>query len=142
MNENKIIDELIELQSDSLKVKYSFFSKLTPVILGFLGLMVSLKSDGNFSEVSQFFFFSTILLLGLCVLCSVATQYSEVHYSKKYVENYKDESIKYIEGKSEKESIYVTSEISIFYSIVEKMTFLFLILSILSLIIYSYALTF
>ena len=102
MNENKIIDELISLQSDSIKVKYSFFSKLTPIILGFLGLMVSLKSEGNSSEFSQLFFFLTILLLGLCVLCSVTTLYSEVHYSKKYIENYKDESIKYIEGKSEK----------------------------------------
>ncbi len=139
---NKIVDEFIELQSDFIKVKYSFFSKLTPVILGFLGLMVSLKSTDNSSEFSQFFFFLTILLLGLCVLCSVATLYSEVHYSKKYLENYRDEATKYILDKSENKSIYASAKVSKFYLIVEWLTIVFLILSILSLIIYSYALTF
>ena len=149
MNENlteqdgqKIIDKLVVLQNDSLKVKYAFYNRLTPVILGFLGLMVSLKSADNSSKASQLFFFSTILLLGLCVLCSVIIQYSEFSYSKKYLESYKEESRKLVLGKSENKIAYVGAEISTFFSIVEKLTIVFLILSILSLIIYSYVLNF
>lgn len=149
MNENmteqdgqKIINELVVLQNDSLKAKYSFYNKLTPVILGFLGLMVSLKSADSSSQVSQWFFFLTISLLGLCVLCSVTIQYSEFSYSKKYLESYKVESRKFVLGTSESSKIYVSAKISRFFSIVEIMTIVFLGLSILSLIIYSYALTF
>jgi hypothetical protein len=138
---DKIIDELIILESKKSNIKYSFFSKITPIILGFLGLLVGLKSEDGSTECSEFFFFSTILLLGLCVLCSVAVQYSELHYAKKSVDSYKDESIKYIQGKTESETIYVTTKISAFYIIVEKLTLLFLALSIVSLILYSYVLT-
>lgn len=138
---DKIIDELIILESKKSDIKYSFFNKLTPVILGFLGLLVGLKSEDGSKECSEFFFFSTILLLGLCVLCSVAVQYSELHYAKKSVDSYKDESIKYIQEKTESETIYVTAKISTFYVIAEKLTLLFLALSIVSLILYSYVLT-
>ena len=53
----KIIDELISLELQKNKVKYSFHSKLTPIVLGFLGLLVSLKSKDNSSEFSQYVFF-------------------------------------------------------------------------------------
>ena len=54
---NKIIDGLIDLESEKSKIKYSFFNKLTPVILGFLGLLVGLKSEDGLTECSEFFSF-------------------------------------------------------------------------------------
>ena len=139
---NKIIDELIDLEVQKRKIKYSFFSKLTPIILGFLGLLVSLKSEDTLSELSEYFFFSTILLLGLCVLCSVGVQYSELHYANESIVDYKKKATEYIQGIAEDKSIYVTTKVSIFYLTIEKLTILFLILSILSVVIYSYVLNF
>lgn len=139
---NKIIDELINLELQKSKIKYSFFSKLTPVIIGFLGLLVSLKSEDNQSEISELFFFLTILQLGLCVLCSVGVQYSELHYANKTILDYKEKATNYIQEKAENKSIYVTTKISKFYLFVEKLTIFFLILSILCLITYSYVLIF
>lgn len=137
----KIIDELVNLELEKSKIKYSFFSKLTPIILGFLGLLVSLKSKDNLSEVSELFFFLTVLLLGLCVLCSVGVQYSELHYANESIVDYKNKATEYIQGKTESKSIYVTTKVSKFYSFVEKLTIVFLILSILCLIVYSYVST-
>tara|TARA_A200000113_G_C8717917_1_gene307331 strand:- start:71 stop:511 length:441 start_codon:yes stop_codon:yes gene_type:complete len=145
MNEKeskKLIDELIDLELQKSKIKYSFFSKLTPIIIGFLGLLVSLKGEDNQTKLSELFFFLTILQLGLCVLCSVAVLYSELHYANQTILDYKEKATNYIRGKSESKSIYVTTKVSKFYSFVEKLTIAFLILSILCLIIYSYVLNF
>lgn len=139
---DKILNGLIEVEEDKSKTKYAFYSKLTPVILAFLGLLVSLKSGDNLSNSSELFFFSTILLLGLCVLCSVIVQYSELHYVHQKVVDYKKKGIEYVLGKSESKSINVTIKVSPFFSVVEIMTIVFLGLSILSLVIYSYVLTF
>ena len=139
---DKILNGLIEVEEDKSKTKYAFYSKLTPVILAFLGLLVSLKSGDNLSNSSELFFFSTILLLGLCVLCSVIVQYSELHYAHQKVVDYKKKGIEYVLGKSESKSINVTIKVSPFFSVVEIMTIVFLGLSILSLVIYSYVLTF
>lgn len=137
----KIIDELVNLELEKSKIKYSFFSKLTTIILGFLGLLVSLKSEDNFSEFSELFFFLTILLLGLCVLCSVGVQYSELHYANESIVEYKKKATEYIQDIAKSNSIYVTTKISKFYQFVEKLAIVFLILSILCLIVYSYVLT-
>ncbi|WP_157811509.1 hypothetical protein [Lacinutrix sp. Bg11-31] len=141
-DEKKILDELIILTDKTFSVKYSFFNKLTPVILGFLGLLVSLKSGDNSSKVSSLLFFSTILLLGLCVIFSLAVLYSELHYSKKTLKNYKDAATKHILDGCVEKSINVNVEKTPFYEFCEKMTLISLGLSILSLIIYSCASTF
>ena len=121
---------------------FEYFKSISTLSVALIGLLIGLKSDRIPNQEAKIAFLITIILIGLCILFSLAVRFYEVVSYKDEVELRRLHILKYIESPSEnilqidnlgKHWIYKFFEIS---------TFVCLLLSILALISYVYFLEF
>ncbi|MBC5836804.1 hypothetical protein [Flavobacterium muglaense] len=85
--QKKSVDELNKAFDDCDESNFKYLRNLTTLATGLLGLLVSLKSDEAISINSKYLFILTIMLLAFGILFSMITQYEEVYYKNKDLEN-------------------------------------------------------
>lgn len=121
---------------------FEYFKSISTLSVALIGLLIGLKASPIPNLNAKIAFLITIILIGLCILFSLATRFYEVAVYKKEVEVRKNHILEYIDNPSEnnlqidnlgKHWFYIFSEIS---------TFVCLLLSILTLIAYVFFLEF
>lgn len=122
-------------QSERQDKYYVFIKTIITLAIGLLGVIVSLKSDIQTSEIKHLFFTTTTILLALGILSGVIILYSEVHilndiqelrakYIRQLIAN---EKVKYVTFVARKK----------YYILFEYLFFFSFSLSLISLVIYS-----
>ena len=118
---------------------FSFFKGITTISVALVGLLIGLKPSSIPNQCAKMLFLTTIILIGLCILCSLIVQFYEVLFYKKKV--YAREKIL----KEYKVSVSDTDFLEVliikrflFFEFFQILTFLFLLLSIITLILYVY----
>ena len=137
MNES-IKTKLLEIKETNDQRNEKFFSWLKNLItisVGFLGLLVSLKSENKTDFITSIFFIITISLIALGILCGVILLYSEVHILHNIRLNQQKEIQKVLDEKNDKLVLKWINRHWIF-DVCEKICFVSYFLSVLSLIIY------
>jgi len=134
----KRINKFNDYQKKTTESFYSYQKNITTVSLGFLALFISLKPKNIEFIHAKYFFFSTVLLFGLCILFSLITQHGElVLYRKSAVARAKI-LLEYIDSHDGKTYQSEFVKLGKVYLISEKLTYICLFFSIISLISYSY----
>ena len=138
----ELFNDLEQSQEKKDKSYFDFFKSISTLSVGLIGLLIGLKSSPIPNQEAKVAFLITIILIALCILFSLATQFYEVTFYNKAVGVRKLHIQSYIESPSEnnlQETIIEKPKVFIFF---ERMTFFCLILSILALISYVYFLEF
>jgi hypothetical protein len=124
------------------KAYFNFFKVLTTICIGLIGLLIGLNKTPINNQFAKVAFLISLILIGFCIMFSLVVQFYEVISYKKEVEIRRMNILKYIDNPNENNlqiEILVKHRI---YTIFEILTFVSLILSIFSLIIYSYYINF
>jgi len=121
---------------------FLYFRNISTLSVALIGLIIGLKPTPIPNQDAKVLFLITIILIGLCILFSLATQFYEVISYKQEIDARKKNIIKYIENPSENNLQIENLYKPVIYKFFEIMTFSCLILSILSLIVYVYFLEF
>ena len=139
----KELAEKFEIAQDKKDKSYfNFFKSISTLSVALIGLLIGLKAEPIPNQDAKFVFLLTIILIGLCILFSLITQFYELIFDNQKAELRKKQLLKYIENTDEN-NIQVDSTKGVkFYRFFEIMTFVCLVLSILSLISYVYFLEF
>ena len=144
--DKKFLKELfnnLEQSQEKQDISYfNFFKSISTLSVGLIGLLIGLKASPIPNQEAKVAFLITIILIALCILFSLATQFYEVTFYNKAVGVRKLHIQSYIENPSEnnlQETIIEKPKVYMFF---ERMTFFCLILSILALISYVYFLEF
>ena len=144
--DKKFLKELfnnLEQSQEKQDISYfNFFKSISTLSVGLIGLLIGLKASPIPNQEAKVAFLITIILIALCILFSLATQFYEVTFYNKAVGVRKLHIQSYIENPTEnnlQETIIEKPKVYIFF---ERMTFFCLILSILALISYVYFLEF
>jgi len=139
----KEIAEKYEIaQYEREKSNFAYFKSISTLSVALIGLLIGLKASPIPNLYAKVAFLITIILIALCILFSLATQFYEVVFCNQLVELRKNQLLKYIENPNGNNVRIDKTEGSKVYKFCEKMTFLSLILSIISLIFYVYFLEF
>jgi hypothetical protein len=137
MNEY-IKTELQQIKKTNEERNDKFFSWLRNIIsisVGFLGLLISLKSVKKTDFITSMFFIITIFLIALGILCGVILLYSEIHTLHKLRLSQQKEIQKVLDGKNNNIVLKWINRHWIF-DVCEKICFVSYFLSVISLIIY------
>lgn len=129
-------------QAEKSKSYFEYFRAISTLAVALIGLLIGLKASPIPNQEAKIAFFTTIILIGLCILFSLATQYFEVVFSEQMVELRQQQLLNYIENPTENNMQCDSTKGSKLYGYFEKLTFLSLLLSIISLITYVYFLEF
>tara|TARA_E500000318_G_C3508079_1_gene191194 strand:+ start:268 stop:723 length:456 start_codon:yes stop_codon:yes gene_type:complete len=135
-------NEIIEVQEKTEKALYSFFKGLTTVLVGFLGLLIALKPEEIPVQEAKNLFLASIILIGCCILSSVIVQFGEVSHLREAGNVLKKKLNTFYQTKDATSLRVVRVQNNKVYMFFEYSTFVFLILSIVSLILYVYSLEF
>ena len=121
---------------------FAYFRNISTLSVGLIGLLIGLKPQMLPNLYSKYLFLITIILIGLCILFSLGVQFYEIVTYRHYVSAQRKQIIDYIDSPSE--NIFQASSFDKpkIYKFFELSTFSCLILSILALIAYVYALEF
>ena len=125
-----------ESQKDRDKVYFDFFKSITTLSVALIGLLIGLKAVPIPNQAAQFAFLITIILIGLCILFSLATRFYEVVSGNDSVSVRKKHILEYIENPDENNFQAEQLDKSKIYKFFEIATFVCLILSIIALIFY------
>jgi len=139
---NKRVEKFDYYQIKSIESFYAFQKTITTLSIGFLALFVGFRPEYIKCEWTKTFFFSTVLLFGLCILFSLITQYGELKIYRKSAVSRAKILLDYIQTQNGKTCQAEYVKTNWLYKTSEKLTYFCLLLSILSLIIYSYFLIF
>ena len=131
-----------ESQKDRDKVYFDFFKSITTLSVALIGLLIGLKANPIPNQAAQVAFLITIILIGLCILFSLATRFYEVISENDSVSARKKHILSYIDNPDENTFLSEQLDKSKIYKFFEIATFVCLILSIISLIFYVYYLEF
>jgi len=125
-----------ESQKDRDKVYFNLFKSITTLSVALIGLLIGLKSEPIPNQAAQFAFLLTIILIGLCVLFSLAVRFYEVVSGNDSIAVRKKHILQYIQNPDENifQSEYLDKPK--IYKFFEISTFACLILSIITLIFY------
>lgn len=133
-----LIDKFEYYQAKTIDSKYGFFKNISTLCLGFLALFVNFKPNSFTNEWDKMFFLFTTALFGLCILFSLVSTRGEVFlYHQSSLARAKM-LLKYMKPHGVKTYQSESTEVNEVYKFFEKMTYVCLILSILSLIVYVY----
>jgi F0F1-type ATP synthase assembly protein I len=121
---------------------FEYFKSISTLSVALIGLLIGLKSDKIPNQEAKIAFLITIILIGLCILFSLAVRFYEVVSYKDEVELRRLNILKYIENPSENNLQIDILKKHWFYKFSEIATFSCLLLSILALISYVYFLEF
>lgn len=124
------------------KSYFEYFKSISTLSVALIGLLIGLKASPIPNQSAKIAFLITIILIGLCILFSLATRFYEVVAYKREVETRKSHILVYIENPSENELQIDNLGKHWFYKFSEITTFSCLLLSIISLIFYVYFLEF
>ncbi len=138
----ELFGEFEKSQKNREKVYFNFFKSITTLSVALIGLLIGLKAEPIPNQDARFAFLITIILIGLCILFSLAVQFYEVIYESESVEARRKHILKYIENPSENLLQIEHLHKSKIYKFFEIMTFLCFLLSIIALIFYVYFLEF
>jgi hypothetical protein len=139
--QNRLIS-FTESQEKRGKSYFLFFRNLTTVSIGLLGLLIGLKPLEILNQNAKYLFLLSIILIGLGILFSVMTQFSEISYYKQEEKVRHKQLIEFVKNPSENSLQIDNIGVKKIYVFSEIMTFVCLGLSILSLISYVYFLEF
>lgn len=138
--DTKFLKELFgkfeESQKDRDKVYFEFFKSITTLSIALIGLLIGLKAEPIPNQAAQFAFLITIILIGLCILFSLAIRFYEVVSGNGSVEVRKKHILEYIENPDENTFQAEQLDKPKIYKFFEISTFVCLILSIIALIFY------
>ena len=139
-NIKRQITDLYNIQEERMKAHFKYLRTITIISVGLLSFLVGIKADLTQTDIAQCFFLITITLLGLGILFSAITQSYEIVYLKEQ-EKVRKEMIKsYMNDKVANKYQVETIETNMFFLFFEILTYACLILSIITLIAYSYSL--
>jgi hypothetical protein len=134
----ELIDKFEYYQAKTIDSKYGFFKNISTLCLGFLALFVNFKPNSFSNEWDKMFFLFTTALFGLCILFSLVSTRGEVFlYHQSSLARAKM-LLKYMTPRSVNAFQNESTEVKKVYIFFEKMTYVCLILSIVSLIVYVY----
>lgn len=119
-------------------IKYSdgFHKHLTTILVGFVGLLISLSPVENLDQKGRILFLCTVLLLSLCILFSVLTIFGNVILLKKWSRTLQDYGEQKLNIFEEAKKISTIKESWIFV-VCEIATLTMLFLGILTLFLYT-----
>lgn len=144
--DKKYFKELITNFNNSQEIRdnsyFEYFKSLSTLSVGLIGLLIGLKPNPIPNYEAKVSFLITIILIALCILFSLATRFYEVILKKNVVQVYKQNLVKYVDNPSENNLQIDSIEKSKIFKFFEIMTFVCLLLFILSLILYVYFLEF
>jgi hypothetical protein len=138
----ELFNNLEQSQDKKDKSYFEYFRSISALSVGLIGLLIGLKASPIPNLEAKIAFLVTIILIALCILFSLATQFYEVTLYNKEVDVRKLHIQSYIENPSEnnkQETIIYKPKVYVFLEI---MTFFCLGLSIVALISYVYFLEF
>lgn len=119
-------------------IKYSdgFHKHLTTILVGFVGLLISLSPVENLDQKGRILFLCTVLLLSLCILFSVLTIFGNVILLKKWSRALRDYGEQKLNIFEKAEEISKIKENWIFV-LCEILTLIMLFLGIVTLFLYT-----
>ncbi len=136
------INKLTESHYEYVQSKNSYYNKITTLSVGLIGLLVGLKPDSIPDYSSKILFLITIILIAFCILLSLISQHYHVSYHKQQSSSRKEQLLEYTRDTTNNKLQMNSLKKSRIYKISEKLTFVFLVLYLLSLILYVYFLEF
>lgn len=124
-----------KIQTERSEKHTIWLKNLTTISIALFGLIISLKSKGEKTNIESILFIISISSLGLGILFSLASLYAEVNALSRLKKKYEEYLIKYLDGKDENK--YDEIRPAFFYRICGNIYLIFYILSLISLILYS-----
>ena len=121
---------------------FEYFKSISTLSVALIGLLIGLKASPIPNQEAKVAFLITIILIGLCILFSLATRFYEITSYKKAVDVRKQHILKYIDNHSKNNLQIDNLNKHWIYKFCEIATFVCLLLSILALISYVYFLEF
>ena len=144
--DRKFLKELfnsLEITQDKKDNSYfEYFKSISTLSVALIGLLIGLKATPIPNQEAKVAFLTTIILIGLCILFSLATRFYEVVFYKKSVDVRKKHILEYIENPSENNLQLDNLDKHWIFTFFELATFFCLLLTILSLVLYVYFLEF
>jgi F0F1-type ATP synthase assembly protein I len=137
-----LFNKLEETQDKKDKSYFEYFKSISTLSVALIGLLIGLKASPIPNQYAKVAFLITIILIGLCILFSLATRFYEVTAYKQEVESRKLHISKYVENPADNNLQIDQLGKSWFYKFSEILTFSCLLLSIITLIFYVYFLEF
>ena len=141
-NVKSLFENIEKSHIEFSKSFFSFFKGITTMSTGLIALLIGLKPKKIPDFDSKVLFLLSISLIGLCILSSLIVQYKEVYLKKSETEIREQQLRKFLDKKEGDEVLIDNIPISRFYVFFEKMTYVCLLLSIISLVFYVYFLEF
>ena len=140
-NKKTILTDLKETQ-DKIDEKYSNFLKtILSLSVGFLGILVSLRSGEPNTFLQKIFFIVTIILLVIGILCSTILLFSEVHFLREKMNLVWNQLHELLQGKLYEPDIGSVA-VPLLYRIAKRAGYTAFVLSLISVCFYSYFLLF
>jgi hypothetical protein len=127
------VEEIQNLQRDKY---YDWLRNIITLAIGFFAVIVSLKSNNKQNSLQHFFFIIALSALALGIITGIIILYGEIHLIAKVKKKYFQNIVKMLDD--EKVDKFESISINRFFRIVEYACFTFLIVSLLSLVLYSY----
>ena len=121
---------------------FDFFKSITTLSVGLIGLLIGLKAEPIPNPFAQFAFLIAIILIGLCILFSLAVRFYELVSGNDEIGVRKKHILEYIENPSVNNFLGEQLDKPKIYKFFEISTFVCLLLSIIALIFYVYFLEF
>ena len=129
--------KITDAHSDRVKFYHDWARNLGIISTTLLGLLVALKSKTIQCSLQRDLFLITIVLLGLMVFLSVLIGYSRVSLQDKII-NYHEKLVSMIRDKKEVDAGIYQVDVPIFYKICSTIYFPTFMLSLVSLITYTF----
>lgn len=145
INNNHLKELFVNFEDSQIKKDtsyFEYFKSISTLSVALIGLLIGLKSDRIPNQEAKIAFLITIILIGLCILFSLAVRFYEVVSYKDEVELRRLHILKYIDYPSENILQIDNLNKHWIYKFCEIATFVCLLLSILALISYVYFLEF
>ena len=122
--------------------QFDFFKSISTLSVALIGLLIGLKASPIPNQAAKIAFLITIILIGLCVLFSLASRFYEVISRKNEVEIRREMILNYVNNPEENDLQIEEINKPRIYKFFEICTYTCLSLSIISLIVYVFFLEF
>ncbi len=129
-------------QNEKDKSHFDFFKSISTLSVALIGLLIGLKASPIPNQAAKIAFLITIILIGLCVLFSLASRFYEVISRKNEVEIRREMILNYVNNPEENDLQIEEINKPRIYKFFEICTYTCLSLSIISLIVYVFFLEF
>lgn len=135
---NKQLSEAVKTQKELNSNKNKFVGLIATMLIGLLGLLTALKPEIDLNCTAKNLYLLSLILISLGILCALIFLYSEVAYVKR-VRNQQDIQMLWTSRDALKKTrIGSILKFEKLYSACEIGTYLCLILSMITLVMYNY----